>query len=601
MAIKFWNGIALIENDTYRTQLIPKVGRLDHDQSLLRGILPHIPRGGVAIDVGANIGDHTIAYLNKVGITGRVLAFEPLPEAYECLKLNVPGAESYNYALSDQEETLNLVIRPNTGESFCSYSDNSQTIRAVPLDSFEFTQLDLIKFDVEGWELKALKGAEETIYQHQPRMVIEINEQVFKRTLGNRHQIYDFLRRHDYELQPIQPKTSLNTERIDLLAIPEKAQYFCGFQHKLGEAYTENSQLDQAIIAYRRGIGLNPKISSSHHNLGEVLEKQGHLEAAIAFYRKAIDLNPDHHQYHITLAKALARKAMAAEAVAEYRLGMSLNPNFQWSEDNFGEALLEGLYKHHSKNHSKGFQENPSQKNDLMSSSHDCGVIYLAIGEKFKREFLNAYKFFKKSNPTIPISLFTDCAIGELDGCTVYPLKRNKNPHKLKADILKMSPYEKTLFMDTDTLVIGDISDIFVFLDDCYLCIAKEPNVDYSKQPYKFIGYKSHKHINTGVFALKKCQFITKMIDGWITLMSEQDDSDMRAGHFGDQYYFNQLLQSGFFEQEGGKVKVIDNNIYNVRPQALPHLIKDGLFNQAKIIHLRLSAFVPSLVSLKKK
>ncbi|NEP26396.1 FkbM family methyltransferase [Moorena sp. SIO3I6] len=598
MAIKFWNGIALIADDTYRTQLIPKVGRLDHDQSLLRGILPHIPRGGVAIDVGANIGDHTIAYLNKVGLTGRVLAFEPLPEAYECLTLNVPGAESYNYALSDQEETLNLVIRPNTGESFCSYSENSQTIRAVPLDSFEFSQLDLIKFDVEGWELKALKGAEETIYQHQPRMVIEINEKVFKRTLGNRQEIYDFLKRHDYDLQPIQPKTSLNTERIDVLAVPAKAQYFCGFQHKLGEAYTANNQLDQAIIAYRRAIGLNPTISSYDHNLGDVLEKQGHLESAIAFYRKAIELNPDHHQYHITLAKALARKGMAAEAVTEYRLGLSLNPNFQWSEDNFGEALLEGLYKHHSKNHSKGFQGNPSQKKD---TSHDCGVIFLAIGEKFKQEFLNAYKFFNKSNPTIPISLFTDCAMGELDGCTVYPLNENKNPHKLKVDILKNSPYQKTLFLDTDTLVVADISEIFSLLDDCDLCIAREPNVDYSKHPYKFIGYKSHKYINTGVFAFKKCEFITKMIDGWITMISQRNDSDMRAGHFADQYYFNQLLQSGFFEQEGGKVKVIDNNIYNVRPQPLPHLIKDGLFNQAKIIHLRLSAFVPSLVSLKKK
>ncbi|NEO79156.1 FkbM family methyltransferase [Moorena sp. SIO4G3] len=594
MAIKFWNGIALIENDTYRTQLIPKLGRLDHDQSLLKEILPHIPRGGVAIDVGANIGDHTIAYLNKVGITGRVLGFEPLPEAYECLTLNVPGAESYNYALSDQEETLNFVIRPNTGESFCSYSENSQTIRAVPLDSFEFTQLDFIKFDVEGWELKALKGAEETIYKHQPRMVIEINEKVFKRTLGNRQEIYDFLKRHDYELQPIQPKTSLNTERIDVLAVPEKAQYFCGFQHKLGEAYTANSQLDQAIIAYRRGIGLNPTISSSHHNLGEVLEKQGHLESAIAFYRKAIDLNRDHHQYHITLAKALARKGMAAEAVAEYRLGLSLNPNFQWSEDNFGEALLEGLYK----DHSKGFQGNPSQKND---TSHDCGVIYLAIGEKFKQEFINAYKFFKKSNPTIPISLFTDCPMGELDGCTVYPLNDKKNPHKLKVDILKKSPYQKTLFLDTDTLVVGDISDIFSFLDDCDLCIAKTPHIDYSKPPYKYLGYESHNTMNTGVFAFKKCQFITKMIDGWITLVSKQNDSTMRAGHFGDQYYFNQLLQSGFFEQEGGKVKVIDNKIYNVRPQPLPHLIKDGLFNQAKIIHLRLPAFVPSLISLKKK
>ncbi|MEA5499269.1 FkbM family methyltransferase [Limnoraphis robusta Tam1] len=221
MTIIFWNKIALIKEDTHRTKWIPQTGRLDHDQALLNLVLPHIPLHGTVIDIGANIGDHTIAYLKKVGSEGHVVAFEPHPEVYECLKINVPEAESYPYAISDKEETLNLVLRPNTGESYCTTTNLNESvpIKAVTLDSFKFSSVDLIKIDVEGYELQTLKGARQTLIKCKPRMVIEINDNVFKRTGGNRQDIYTFLEELSYDFKPIQPGTKLSSERIDLLAI----------------------------------------------------------------------------------------------------------------------------------------------------------------------------------------------------------------------------------------------------------------------------------------------------------------------------------------------------------------------------------------------
>ena len=77
--------IAILETDNCICRFVEQSGRLDHDQNMLPIVLSYIPIGGVVIDVGAFIGDHTIAYLNKVRENGMVYAFEPYINAFECL------------------------------------------------------------------------------------------------------------------------------------------------------------------------------------------------------------------------------------------------------------------------------------------------------------------------------------------------------------------------------------------------------------------------------------------------------------------------------------------------------------------------------------
>jgi hypothetical protein len=61
------HGFAVLENDQWISRWAEEEGRLDHDQNMLPLILKHIYRGDTVVDVGAFIGDHTIAYSEKVG------------------------------------------------------------------------------------------------------------------------------------------------------------------------------------------------------------------------------------------------------------------------------------------------------------------------------------------------------------------------------------------------------------------------------------------------------------------------------------------------------------------------------------------------------
>src|SRR5678816_3202059 len=80
-----------------------------------------MPSGGVVIDAGACLGDHTITYAKLVGSTGQVHAFEPHPLTYEAMTLNLssyPQVSCYPLALSDFRDVYRLQPVDNIGASY---------------------------------------------------------------------------------------------------------------------------------------------------------------------------------------------------------------------------------------------------------------------------------------------------------------------------------------------------------------------------------------------------------------------------------------------------------------------------------------------------
>ena len=150
----------------------------DYDPRIRQILCQLIPVGGVVVDGGAYIGDHTLAFAERVGPLGHVWAFEVYLEALQCLFYNtqdLPQVEVVPAALSDQRGALNLVIDHVIGSNtrVRDVVDPSAGIPSVTLDSFQFDRLDFMKIDVEGYELKALRGAEQTIRRHRPIIVTE--------------------------------------------------------------------------------------------------------------------------------------------------------------------------------------------------------------------------------------------------------------------------------------------------------------------------------------------------------------------------------------------------------------------------------------------
>src|SRR6185437_10736298 len=101
------------------------------------------------------------------------------------------------------------------------------------------------------------------------------------------------------------------------------------------------------------------------------------------------------------------------------------------------------------------------------------GVIYYATGKKYLKQAIYSCKTLKKHN-RISATLFTD-KIGsdilkEIPSSKVFDVIRifdlKYKPLKTKIQILALTPYEHTLFIDTDTEVRGDVFKPFEYLKE---------------------------------------------------------------------------------------------------------------------------------------
>lgn len=142
-------------------------------------------RDKIALDIGANIGNHSIFFAKKFR---QVYAFEPNPVTYEVLKINCNYAAEHknvipvNFGLSDMEGSLPFYINPsNIGgsgiiEGNNPYIKDSTQINVKALNQFnelKDVSVALIKIDVERHELNVLKGAKATISREMPAILFE--------------------------------------------------------------------------------------------------------------------------------------------------------------------------------------------------------------------------------------------------------------------------------------------------------------------------------------------------------------------------------------------------------------------------------------------
>ncbi len=182
-------------------------------QSIFRSLLR---QGDITIDVGANIGIHTLEQARIVGNTGTVYSFEPHPVIYEKLKKNIKlnhmhWVEAFPIALSDQSGNAQLFGFDNANQGTSSLENkmssskaNPLTIQTQTLDSFVTEQkinaLHLLKVDIEGHELKFFLGALKTIAQFKPIIVFEDSE---KNIIGRKNIITKLLQKLSYTMYAI--------------------------------------------------------------------------------------------------------------------------------------------------------------------------------------------------------------------------------------------------------------------------------------------------------------------------------------------------------------------------------------------------------------
>lgn len=143
-----------------------------------------LSRGSCAIDVGANVGHYTCHMSKCVGPEGRVLAFEPLLDAFALLTANVQAAALNNVTLINAAASSALaevkmeVPKFDTGMEnwYRAHIANTgrYSVLCFPLDAIPtVAPVSLIKIDAEGHDLQVLKGAENLIRTSRPTLVVE--------------------------------------------------------------------------------------------------------------------------------------------------------------------------------------------------------------------------------------------------------------------------------------------------------------------------------------------------------------------------------------------------------------------------------------------
>jgi FkbM family methyltransferase len=144
----------------------------------ISAVRPDVFRGATALDLGANIGNHSLFFS---GYFNEVHAFEPNPRTFKALSLNaelVDNVICHQVGLSNLTATAHFRVNPsNLGASriVSSPEPGAIEIKLVSLDSVVSGAADikLIKVDVEGHDYAALVGAEETIAIHKPLILFE--------------------------------------------------------------------------------------------------------------------------------------------------------------------------------------------------------------------------------------------------------------------------------------------------------------------------------------------------------------------------------------------------------------------------------------------
>lgn len=190
----------------YKRRYFKKIDGISAENIHVRNVEPemlwlksYLKADATFIDIGCNVGSY-IRLVENVLDPNNIYAFEPNKKLFLRLKRLFPKVHFSAIALSDENKTAQFKIPVIKGELKNSrgtlrsdYAENdeerflTEEVRVETFDTWisnkKLSKIDFIKIDVEGNEMKTLRGAKKTIQALKPVLMVEMEQRHHKESL----------------------------------------------------------------------------------------------------------------------------------------------------------------------------------------------------------------------------------------------------------------------------------------------------------------------------------------------------------------------------------------------------------------------------------
>ena len=386
-------------NDVYIGRSLDLYGEFSEAEAAL--FRAAVQPGQTVLDVGANVGAHTLALARLVGPTGCVLAFEPQRIAYYSLCGNVVqnnldhvvchqaavGASAGKIDVPQldyrREQNFGAVDLMQAPQGAATYS-----VPVVRIDDLGLTACHFIKIDVEGMERQALEGGVETIRRFRPLLYVEDDRAEKSDAL---RELIDSL---GYEMYSHRPPL-YNADNFDrnpqnVFGSTVSLNLYCCHRsapspiepgqfgmHRVARPTADLPQLtiDAALLPqaidearrlhqagrighaeqlYRQILEFDAAQPQIWYLLGAACQSLGMPEEAIGAFEQSLARRPEHAETHNHLGVVLAQQQRAEQAIEHFRRALALKPGDAEISNNLGLALLQVEQPAEAEEHFRG-------------------------------------------------------------------------------------------------------------------------------------------------------------------------------------------------------------------------------------------------------
>jgi FkbM family methyltransferase len=188
-----WSGVSIHNSKSWEPHVTHLLNR-------------NLTQDSVFIDVGSNYGWHSI---KSSQICNLIYSFEPQKYIHDIQmknisENNITNIKLYNCGIGETNESKEMLPidynNPSINMGDLSVGVGGEKIEIKTLDSFKFDRVDFIKIDVQGYEKFVLLGSEDTIKNHKPTIIIEMEDHQLKKFNYGVVELFELIRSFGYHI-----------------------------------------------------------------------------------------------------------------------------------------------------------------------------------------------------------------------------------------------------------------------------------------------------------------------------------------------------------------------------------------------------------------